>query len=286
MKNKDFAVFILTHGRPNNVITYRTLKKQGYTGDIYLVVDDLDDTVDEYIENFGKEVFIFDKQKFADKVDQGDNLNDLRTTTHVRNAIFELAKDLGITYFIALDDDYTSIKYRYIRDVYQNKQTLVKLDNYFDILLDFFIATPQITTICMSQGGDFIGGENCGMIQNYQTSCRKAMNSFICSTERPFQFFSRLNEDVNTYTTLGSRGVLFLTIPYVSVEQKQTQSNSGGMTDTYLDNGTYQKSFFTVMYNPSFVKISTMGVSVRRIHHLIDWKKAVPCIVSEKHKKK
>ena len=31
---EDFAIFILTHGRPNNVITYNTLKTSGYTGDI------------------------------------------------------------------------------------------------------------------------------------------------------------------------------------------------------------------------------------------------------------
>ena len=30
--NKDFAVFILTHGRANKVDTYNTLIKQGYTG--------------------------------------------------------------------------------------------------------------------------------------------------------------------------------------------------------------------------------------------------------------
>ena len=28
MENKDFAVFILTHGRPDNVITFNTLKRQ------------------------------------------------------------------------------------------------------------------------------------------------------------------------------------------------------------------------------------------------------------------
>ena len=37
MENKDFAVFILTHGRPDNVITFNTLKKANYTGKIYLL---------------------------------------------------------------------------------------------------------------------------------------------------------------------------------------------------------------------------------------------------------
>ena len=41
MKMKDnFVVFILTHKRPTKQLTLETLRKQGYTGRIYLVVDD------------------------------------------------------------------------------------------------------------------------------------------------------------------------------------------------------------------------------------------------------
>ena len=63
MENKDFVAFILTHGRPDNVKTYKTLKKYGYTGKIYLIVDNEDKTIDKYIQNFGVEnVKIFDKK--------------------------------------------------------------------------------------------------------------------------------------------------------------------------------------------------------------------------------
>ncbi len=72
---------------------------------------------------------------------------------------------------------------------------------------------------------------------------RKAMNSFICSVDRPFSFMGRINEDVNTYTNLGRCGELFMTIGAVQLGQKQTQKNSGGMTELYLDSGTYVKSF-------------------------------------------
>ncbi|EFC6976332.1 hypothetical protein DFZ72_21860 [Escherichia coli] len=36
----DFCAFILTHGRPDKVLTYRTLRRAGYTGKIFIVVDD------------------------------------------------------------------------------------------------------------------------------------------------------------------------------------------------------------------------------------------------------
>ena len=111
------------------------------------------------------------------------------------------------------------------------------------------------------------------------------MNSFICSVDRPFKFAGAMNEDVNTYTTLGSRGELFLTIPLVSLNQLQTQSQAGGITDMYLKYGTYAKSFTTVMMMPSSVKISMMGNVNKRIHHQIKWNNTVPKIVQEDFRK-
>ena len=291
MKNTDFVAMILSHGRPNEVYTYKTLKKHNYTGDIIIVVDNEDKTIDDYKKNF-ENVVVFDKQKIAKETDQGDNLNDLRTTTHARNAMFKIAKYYGYKYFIQLDDDYTDFRYRYLMNTYITDLTkkyecsgrYENLDRLFDSLLDFYKNT-NAKSIAIAQGGDFIGGEGCGMISNYERLSRKCMNSFICSVDRPFKFISRLNEDVNTYLSLGARGDLFLTIPYYCLEQKQTQATSGGMTETYLDNGTYQKSFFSVMYCPSFVKVALMGVSNKRLHHSVDWRKAVPKIIEEKYKK-
>lgn len=33
----DFCAFILTHGRPDKVLTYRTLRRAGYTGNGFCV---------------------------------------------------------------------------------------------------------------------------------------------------------------------------------------------------------------------------------------------------------
>ena len=52
--DEPFCVLILTHGRANNVVTHRTLRKLGYTGPIYLVIDNTDKQKDEYINTYGK----------------------------------------------------------------------------------------------------------------------------------------------------------------------------------------------------------------------------------------
>lgn len=67
--------------------------------------------------------------------------------------------------------------------------------------------------------------------------------------------------------------------------QKQTQKNKGGMSDTYNQNGTYVKSFYTIMTNPSCTKIFAMDTDHTRIHHRINWDCAVPKIISDKYKK-
>ena len=282
----DFAVFILTHGRPTNIKTMATLKECGYTGRLYLVVDDEDKTLDKYIANFGKDrVVVFNKKEMADQVDEGNNFDERRTITHARNACFKIAKDLGIKYFMELDDDYISFEYRYVSRCGEKLKVhyVSILDAVLGLYLEFYKATG-FSSMAFAQGGDFIGG-----VENkYATKkplIRKCMNSFICSTDRPFQFIGAMNEDVNTYVTLGSRGVLFGTIPMISLVQTATQSQKHGITDMYLRFGTYCKAFTTVMMHPSSVRISMMNTSNPRIHHLIKWQNTTPMIVSEQYRK-
>lgn len=112
------------------------------------------------------------------------------------------------------------------------------------------------------------------------------MNTFFCDVEKPFKFIGRINEDVNTYTRLGSVGWLGLTITDGQINQKQTQANKGGMSNVYLDSGTYLKSFYSVIGMPSAVKISEMGDKNKRIHHNVEWERCVPMILNEMYKKK
>lgn len=278
----NFVAFILTHGRPDNVITYKSLRKQGYTGKIIVVIDDEDTTADRYYENFD-DVEMFSKEAIAKTFDEGDNFNDRRSIVYARNACFEIAKKRGYKYFIQLDDDYRRYEYRVYNEQKQKPIRIKNLDNVFGALLDFYKKT-NFATIAMAQGGDFIGGKNNKMAKR-PTIYRKAMNSFICSTDRPFTFQGRINEDVNTYTSEASKGLLMGTIPLVALVQKTTQSNKGGMTDIYLDNGTYVKSFYTVLFSPSSCKVRPMGDTRMRLHHAIDWDRAVPKLIKESLKK-
>lgn len=282
-----FAVFILTHGRANNVITYATLRRQGYTGQIYLMVDDEDKQIADYQKLYGSQVIVFNKQKAIDYTDSGDNFKKRNSVVYARNWNFVIAKEIGIDYFLQLDDDYKDFYNTFDNDRnYIRHCKLKQLDKVCEAMVQFLIDT-NADSVCMSQGGDFIGGpgSKVAKLASQGKFSRKAMNAFFMNTAKPFKFMGRINEDVNAYVTLGNLGKLFITVPRVRLEQVTTQANAGGLTDIYLDLGTYVKSFYSVMYAPSCVKIAEMGVSSKRLHHMVKWKNAVPEIVSHKVKK-
>jgi hypothetical protein len=85
--------------------------------------------------------------------------------------------------------------------------------------------------------------------------------------------------------TLGATGTIFLTTNQFALQQHETQTNAGGMSEAYIAGGTYVKSFYTVMYAPSCTIVFPMGAVNPRLHHRITWRNAVPKILSEKFKK-
>ena len=279
----SICIFIISHGRPNDVITWKTLQDANVKLPIFIVIDNEDKTQDQYHRKYPGKVYVFDKIKYASLVDNYDNLENRRSTTHARNACFDIADDLGFRHFLVLDDDYPLLSMR-INGKMEHPQGHYKILKGLDeiILKTFeYYRSTGFTSICFSQGGDWFGGDkNFGLPPK-----RKAMNSFFCSLDRRFWFESRLNEDVNTYMILGHRGHVFLTIPFVQVDQKQTQATAGGMTDAYLSGGTYTKSFYTVLTRPDCTTINLMGRSSRRLHHSIKWDNAVPKIIPETYKK-
>lgn len=280
--NNNFAVFIMVYGRPDKNWTYQSLKKSGYTGKIYLIGDNTDLKINEYLKIYGDNLLIFDKINESKNYDNGDISNDLRSTMYASNMAFKYAEKLGIKYFCLMCDDYKDFYYRYISDNKLKTKNITNLNNVFDNYIEYYKNT-NFTSIAFAQGGDFIGGMDCDLIK--KSIKRKVMNTFLCCVDRKFEFIGRLNEDVNTYVNLGQKGYLFGTLPFVSIRQKATQSEKNGLTEVYLDNGTYLKSFFSVMYNPNCVKISLMETTHKRIHHIINWNNATPMIIDQKYRK-
>lgn len=114
-KMKRFAIFILTNGRPNHQYTLEFLRKS-FNGDVFLLCDNEDKTLKEYQKNYGEKVVVFDKNEWVSKSDPMDNFQSKKSVLYARNAVFEIAKDMGYDYFAMVDDDVTGLSFRYEKD--------------------------------------------------------------------------------------------------------------------------------------------------------------------------
>lgn len=274
----DFCVFILSYDRPKNVPTIDSLDRYGYTGDWKIVIDHEED-IKPYTDEYGEDRVIFlDKDGALPELDRGDNFDRRDCNVYARQQMWDLAENLGYEYFLVLDDDYTNIQYRFDEDFSYNPEVMRDFDEYIERSIQF-LEQAGLDTLCMAQGGDFIGGSEANLAQSVQTK-RKAMNSFLCKTDRPFSFRGTINEDVNTYVRAAQYGKLFLTTNTASIEQETTQQEDGGLTGIYLDQGTYVKSFYTILYAPSCTSLMNLNDRAdKRIHHRVEWRHAVPKIV-------
>jgi hypothetical protein len=280
-KGKKFAMFILTHGRPNEQHTLKRLEESGYTGDVYLIIDNEDKTADEYFAKYGNKVIQFDKKKAGELFDIADTRSDRRATVFARNQSFLIAKELGLDYHMQVDDDYIRLTYRYAEGDKLGWHDIKSMDQVVEAMIDLMEDTGA-TAVAMSQGGDHMGGAE-GNIK--KPLLRKCMNTWLLKTDPPLEFVGRMNDDVNTYVVNGARGHLFLTVTALQTTVQVTQTVAGGMTEMYLDAGTYMKSMYTVMMQPSSVTVKPMGQTHFRLHHRVNWNNTVPKIISGQHKK-
>lgn len=275
------ATFILTHRRPDRVSTLRSAHNHGFGGEhLYLLVDTDDPTLPEYRERFGDKVLTFDKADYAGTFDTGDQGTDRATPVYARNASIEMAREMGYSHLLQLDDDYYFFGYRWVVGDSLKSSIMRDWDEAARRTVDFLDASGA-DMVAWSQGGDHFGPWNAR-----RGLSRKAMNAMFIRTDTDLRFVGTLNDDVNTYVTHGARGMLLFTVMRIKFDQKPTQSNEGGMTGIYLRNGTYVKSFYSVMMAPSAVKVRVLNSPDEpRIHHRVRWDNAVPKIISDRYQK-
>lgn len=278
----DFCIFILSHGRPTDIPTVDTLENNGYDGDWRIIIDH-EGEYDEYVNEWGEDkILYFDKDEVVDDIDRMDNFDDRNCNLYARNKAFEFADELNYEYFMVLDDDYYFFQHRFDDQLNYDPQTPsdFAFNDYLNAAIKY-LENAGLHTFCMAQGGDFIGGSEASFAEKVKVK-RKAMNTFLFKTNRPVRFRGTINEDVTAYVREQQLGKLFLTTNICSVEQEDTQQEEGGLTDIYLDKGTYVKSFYTVLASPSSVTLDILrGRSAKRIHHRVDWNASVPKIVPE-----
>lgn len=274
----DFAIFILTHGRARDQKTLDMLKGCGYSGKYYLIIDDLDDQGDDYKELYGDHVVVFDKMKIYEETDTASCEEYLKCILYARNFSEKFARELGLKYFMMLDDDIRALVFRYPEDGSQKTQ---HIESDIDELLEAFIEFAESGSIaCVSFGTQvtYVKG-----IKVFDSLPRRCFQTFLRKVDIPIEWRSVMNEDYVTSFHDGKTGTLFLEVPKVQIYSVDVGENTNGMQETYERMNEYVRSFFAPMIVPSAfivnIKPHKTVIQSRGVQF------AAPCIISSRWKK-
>lgn len=198
----DFAVLILTHGRAHDQVTFHELEKHGYYGKAYLVIDDLDEQRPEYERLYGDSVIVFDKREYAKRVDTMTTEDELRSVVFARNAAYDIADVLGLSYFAMFDDDLGQFMFRYVKDGRLVSAPVTDFDALFESVVGFLERTGA-TSLNIASSGALIGGL-AGVYGNGM--CWNINQALVVRASDRLKFVGILNEDMNALL-LGKQAV-------------------------------------------------------------------------------
>lgn len=276
MRN-DIAVFILTHGRARDQKTYKTLKDCGYNGRIYLIIDDMDNQKKLYEELYGDQVICFKKQNID--CDTFTNQEEWRSVLYARNATYEIAKNLGLSFVFMCDDDITKFNYRIVKDGKLKGFDITDFNALLDKMAEI-MAVGDISIFGFSQSGSFVGGANS---QKYIDGCQRTCSQAMMVNIGNFvEWRGILGEDLNASLDAGSKGKIVLSTMLVSIQSPERTTNKGGLHDLYENNKMYVTLFYSLIAYPGIVSVRFQNGEWK---HRIKRGSIAPMILSDRHKK-
>lgn len=244
------GIFIISHKRPQ-CVTWHTLKKVGYQGPCYIIVDDMDGT--DYESVYGDNVIRFRKQDYIDKIDTCDNFREVTTPVYARNACFDIARSKGYDCFGMLDDDIKSIGYRYIRYKRLKSRKIVNFTEIFKAYCEYII-NSNLACCGFVTGGRLIGGVKNPL--SLKCFYFNPTNAYIINMHiKQYPFIGTLWEDsIYCYCNNMTGKIVAAAMPIVVGMEKPGSMKAGGNKELYERNLSYVAECYGNMVIPSFVR--------------------------------
>ena len=269
------TVYIISKGRPQ-CHTARTLERIGFPGDWFIVCGTNDGTLPEYEARWGEHVLVFD---FAAQVARTDPMDGYgfegkaSGACPVRNATAEISRKRGEVRHWQLDDDYTSFA-GYDPATGKN----VRMDG----------AELYRRMLAIARFAHASGLSNCGFppstMEVAPAVARRLSYRVFNAHNLPSggelfeEWRARMNDDLINAINVWRHGRAELTVKFLSMNMPETQSEKGGLTEMYREDGTVRKTAYAVCACPSSVRLVR---KFGRYHHRADWKTIAPKIVSD-----
>lgn len=278
----NYAVFILSHKRSDRVETYSTLRNSGYTGKIYIVIDDEDMQQEQYKERFNNDVLVFNKEMWINSTDTVTNDKKKSSPVYARNFIEHIAGELKYDAYIVMDDDIINLRFRYIENYVAKSQALKSnldevLDAYMNYLVSANIATLSFATVMVYAGG----------VHDDKDMVRLASHRYTCQIHMrnlafPVDWISLANNDSISANNTAKIGYLWWALPFIVYDSPKMNTLPGGMKSVYDSVSEFKRAFMSTVVSPSVCRV---GCSKDRLAIKRDLKAAYPVIISGRYKK-
>lgn len=253
---EDFAIFICTHGRPNKQLTLNALLECNYTGKYYLVLDDTDNTIQEYIDNYGAEnIIIFDKNYYINSVDTSSHSPSYKCILYAKCAVEDIARELNLKCFIIADDDLVTFYLRWAEGSVLRSSKIYNMDEVLEAVCEFVI-TNNTTLVGIGHGGIYFEGAD--VMQNSDTiNLCSPYNFIIRNTANPVKWTSWFGEDDVTTIFYSIRGEKVILLPQMQLVIVPSGSEAeAGMQEVYQQNSRFTLMFYIFMHSPTGVKLT------------------------------
>ena len=268
-------IFIPSYHRADNLKTVNYYKRIGWHMDnIHVVIDSETDDIPDYeyqAERTGFNLHIFNMQEARKRYDYVHRPSQSRRSAgQARNQFYDIAKSLGIDFFMIQDDDTQG---------YQNK----KLGKYLgmsssdDVNAVFegiknFMLKRKIGVFGVSQTGDFFGGTNKKLLRNKVMNTTFVNTAYVYRGERGVQ-----DDDTSQFVTIMNEGLFTGSIgDGLVLQQTQSATASGGLTELYNECKLLNKALVCPIQFPSAICANKQEKNGGRIHHQIRHKYLAP----------
>lgn len=246
----DFAILVLSHGRSETIATVKSFLRAGYTGQYFVICDDMDEDLSSYKAKFGDRCVVFPKREVAKRTDTMDNFGKLSIPLYARNWSFEFAEERGLKYFLQCDDDIKDFIIKHVADGKLKSSKLKDLDGCINSLIEFLETSEKIAAVGFPNDGGFFGGKNGCYKDGLGRTIQQAM---LFKTDCGCRFLGTQNEDLN----ISLRHFDKLTFECYSLDIKTPKrgTNAGGIAYDSM----YESNFYSVILSPSCIKITDGG---------------------------
>ena len=279
---KDFAIFILTHGRPHNQDTLKTLRNAGYTGKVYLIVDDLDNTQEEY-QKLYEDVVVFDKMRYVVSSETGISNPHIKFALFARNFIEDYARAIKLNFFGMVDDDLTKFRFRYVEGNKLKSLEVKNMDKLLECYIDF-MDTGNVATTSLASQFQFVGGIS-SIPEPQSQKLRMCFNFYLRFVKYRVDWISNICHDRITSITCGREGQIWLQLPFVQYDMKELHGiNEGGNSDVYREISDFYRIFFSVLFLPDCNYAMFWKRNNGWVNKIPDYNTLCPMIISDKYK--